>query len=343
MRTRIPPFLIHAVGCITFLALPILSSPDFSQSDNMVYVIGFRRDFLSYLFLLGFFYANYYYLLSRYYFRQQYIIYFAIVFACFVAAMALPHLLVPWHGMPHVPPRFYGHGMPPPMRSPMLHKMNEYFVLFVLAFFFALFLKINERLKLAEKAKADAELSYLKAQINPHFLFNTLNSIYALAIVKSDRTANAVVKLSGMMRYVLSDMGADYVPLDKEISYIADYIELQKIRVEGSVKLQYEIVGSQTGKKIAPLILMPFIENAFKYGVNSEEDARISIAIAIGENELYMRVENNKVKAMEGVEKTGVGLDNTRSRLSILYPNKHTLQIDDDEQTFLVLLKIDLT
>ncbi len=345
MRQRLPNLLIHLVGCITFLALPILSSPVFSASGNMWAVSGFQRDFLSYLLLLCFFYLNFYYLLPQFYFRKQYIIYFSIVLGCFITAAFLPHLIVPGN-MHHAPPPGLHHSndMPrPPHFGYMLHEFNEYFVLFVLAFFFALFLKINERLKMAEKAKSDAELSYLKAQINPHFLFNTLNSIYALAIVKSDRTANAVVKLSGMMRYVLTDLGADYVPLEREMHYIADYIELQKIRLEKSIRLQYEIVGDTMGKQIAPLILMPFIENAFKYGVNAEENSDISIAIAIGKYELHMRVANNKVHAIEGVEKTGVGLENTRSRLNIMYPNKYSLQIEETDTTFLVLVKISLT
>ena len=130
-------------------------------------------------------------------------------------------------------------------------------------------LKINSRLKLAEKEKVNAELSYLKAQINPHFLFNTLNSIYSLAIEKSDYTATAVVKLSSMMRYVITDASHKFVPLEKEINYISNYIELQKLRIDSSIKLMYTVTGDISDKKIAPLVLISFIENAFKYGVNA--------------------------------------------------------------------------
>jgi LytS/YehU family sensor histidine kinase len=187
-----------------------------------------------------------------------------------------------------------------------------------------------------------SELSFLKAQINPHFLFNTLNSIYSLAIQRSDATPDAVVKLSGMMRYVLQDAQYETVSLQSEVNYIKDYIELQKLRLDKSVKLIFTQEGDLTGKKIAPLILISFIENAFKYGVNSEEDSEIVIRIK-SEKEFSLFVKNNKVRSYSSDEpNTGLGIKNTRKRLELLYPGLHTLEISDNEKEFSVNLVIRL-
>ena len=209
--------------------------------------------------------------------------------------------------------------------------------------FFSLLLSIRSRWKQTEKEKLNAELSYLKAQINPHFLFNTLNSIYSLAIQKSDATPEAVRKLSTMMRYILTESNVDFVPLHKEIDYIRNYIDLQQLRFGNELKLNYSIWGSEKNKQIAPLVLISFIENAFKYGINAEEDTHIKIVINIYETRLEMLVSNNIVTVQVSEEdKSGIGLENTRNRLQLVYPYAHKLQITEDEKTYFVNLSIDL-
>ena len=214
---------------------------------------------------------------------------------------------------------------------------------FLLMIFFSLMIRINDRLKQTEKEKTMATLSYLKAQINPHFLFNTLNSIYSLAIEKSDYTATAIVKLSGMMRYVISETNSDFVSLDKEITYITDYIDLQKVRLGNTINLSFSIKGSYAGKQIAPFILIPFVENAFKHGVNPEENSSIVISIEIKENEIILIVNNNKVNINKSKEiESGLGIRNTRNRLQLLYPANHSLIINDDNKEFKVYLQISI-
>lgn len=191
--------------------------------------------------------------------------------------------------------------------------------------------------------KLDAELSYLKAQINPHFLFNTLNSIYSLALQKSDDAANAVVKLSGMMRYVLTESQRESVSLEKEINYIKDYVELQKLRLGNAVRLDFNISGNAAQKQIAPLLLIPFIENAFKHGVNAEENSEIKIEINVTESAVNLFVKNNKVNVDNTTDvKTGLGVENTKNRLILLYPDKHHLTIDDNPLSFAVSLSINI-
>lgn len=210
---------------------------------------------------------------------------------------------------------------------------------FILVMVIGLMIQINRRFKNLEKSKIATELSYLKSQINPHFLFNTLNSIYSLAIVGSNNTADAVVKLSNMMRYVLNDANKDWVSLEQEISYISNYIELQKLRFANSVKIDFNVSGDLSGKVIAPLIIIPFIENSFKYGVNAEQNSSIIIDINSKSKMLEVRIWNKKVDFNESdSESTGIGIENTKNRLRLLYPNRHVLSIDDNSDFFEVIL-----
>jgi LytS/YehU family sensor histidine kinase len=217
--------------------------------------------------------------------------------------------------------------------------LNEHFFVFLVVLFLALLLKIRDHWIRAEEEKLHAELAYLKTQINPHFLFNTLNSIYAMALGKSEQTAAAIVRLSSMMRYVLTDAGREKVPLKQEIAYLIDYIELQKTRFEGTLRVDLSINGDPADKQLVPLLLIPFVENAFKYGVNPEESSTITIRIDIRDHELALFVANKKVAPPEpSTDPGGLGIKNTRQRLQMLYPGQHTLEIKDDNKDFTVSL-----
>ena len=222
--------------------------------------------------------------------------------------------------------------------------LTQYLFQFLVAGIFSYTLHINAQRKRAERARIDAELAYLKAQINPHFLFNTLNSIYALAIQKSDATADAVVQLSSMMRYVLSEASKDVVPLQKEIEYISDYIELQKTRLSENVTFSYNIIGNPGMQPIAPMLLIPFIENTFKYGVNPDEDCSIDINFSCTDKEVQMHTYNKKVKMRSAhTESNNMGIENAQKRLLSLYPTQHSLIIKEDESSFTVFLSIQFT
>lgn len=211
--------------------------------------------------------------------------------------------------------------------------------LFIAVLLFSLIIRIVNRWKQTEKQRLLAELSNLKAQINPHFLFNALNSIYALSLEKSDQAPNAVIRLSGMMRYVIYEAGKEWVPLEMEMNYLRDYIALQQMRFGHTVSLTFTVTGSAQGKHIAPLILIPFVENAFKHGVNPEEDSIIRIAVTIENNALSLQVFNHKVHVKHyEAGGGGIGLDNTRKRLHIIYPGQHALSIADAATDYTVLL-----
>ncbi|WP_199120880.1 sensor histidine kinase [Pedobacter sp. ASV28] len=192
----------------------------------------------------------------------------------------------------------------------------------------------------AESEKATAELSFLKAQINPHFLFNTLNNIYTLSIINSEHTSESIMKLSNIMRYVTDDVTRDFVKLNDEIDCITDYISLQKMRLGNEANVDFKVSGNPIGKIIAPLILMTFIENAFKYGVTKKEQTVITIHLDITPQQINFYCKNKIHMHKSNLERTGIGISNTLQRLTHLYANQHQLDIDREANFFIVKLAI---
>jgi len=345
---------LHIFGCFVFLSLPLLFSPESLSIRSYLTNPPTQKDLVAYLVVLAAFYINFYALIPRFYFQGKYGFLLLLNIALFAGVFFLPSLLIrhpaafPLPDLPDFPPTpggnapFHNGPVPfHPQRPSFLMDLTQHLFLFLLVVFFALMLKIRARWQQAEEEKKAAELSVLKARINPHFLFNTLNSIYALALEKSDEAPGAIVRLSEMMRYVLHEATKEWVPLEKEIAYLENYIGLQRTRFDGAVQPAFSVAGRPEGKKIAPLILIPFIENAFKHGVNAEENSEIRIEIVIGERELQLQVFNNKVTVKQPDPiPSGMGIENTRRRLNILYPGFHTLRIVDAPADFSVTLTL---
>jgi sensor histidine kinase YesM len=199
----------------------------------------------------------------------------------------------------------------------------------------------NERVDL-QRQNLTSELKYLKTQINPHFFFNTLNSLYALTLKKSDKAPEIVLKLSEMMRYMLYESNERTIELTKEINYIQNYLELEKIRHGDHVKIDFNLKGDPNGHMIAPLLFIPFFENTFKHGLDHElKKGYVDILLDITDRDVSLTVKNSKPeKVIVSNEKKvgGIGLTNVRRRLNILYPGKYKLNIEDTETIFSVLL-----
>lgn len=193
-----------------------------------------------------------------------------------------------------------------------------------------------------EKENISTELSFLKQQINPHFLFNSLNSIYSLTITKSDKAVDSILKLSSILRYVLYESGTMLVNLHDELQILNDYIELQKLRITEKVKLLYTVKGNTGNCKIEPFILLPLIENAFKYGVDNYNESVIEILVAVHQNKLMLAVKNTIVKKSTSYNEGGIGIKNIKRRLDLLYPGEYTLEIDDSLDFYSVKLEINL-
>jgi two-component system, LytTR family, sensor histidine kinase AlgZ len=197
---------------------------------------------------------------------------------------------------------------------------------------------VNQRLS--------AELNFLKAQINPHFLFNTLNNLYYLAYTQSANTTEVIAKLSQMMRYMIYETNHKQVPLTKEIEYMESYIGLERLRLNTNIPIDFKIVGNVDGIVIAPLIFITFLENAFKHGVsNNFAGAWVKISITLEGKECIYTVENSKVPTLkpEAEEKSGIGLQNVKRRLELSYPGQYHLAMNDHTDRYSVQLKITLS
>lgn len=202
------------------------------------------------------------------------------------------------------------------------------------------FIRNQNEKKALENANLNAEVNFLKSQINPHFLFNTLNSIYSQAHSRSVNTEHSILKLSELLRYVLYESGDNQVELSKDIQYINNYIDLQRLRLSQKIKINYSVTGNMQGKKIAPLLLITFIENAFKHGISYSLASCIDISIVIFEKTLTLSVVN-PILEKDSFETGGLGLKNVRRRLELLYPG-HQLDVFCNESLYIINLKIDL-
>lgn len=192
----------------------------------------------------------------------------------------------------------------------------------------------------------EAELSALKAQVHPHFLFNTLNNLYALSLNNSPKSPEVILGLSDILRYMLYECNTEMVSLQKEVLMLQQYMSLEKLRYEDRLDVNLAISGVLQDKQIAPLLLLPFIENAFKHGASEKRgQAWINIDIAVTETSLRLKVSNGKPDdaIREEDRQIGhIGLQNVRKRLDLLYPSRHQLKIVDDESAFLIVLDVDL-
>lgn len=222
---------------------------------------------------------------------------------------------------------------------------NLFIVIFVAMLRFAKeWIDLETKKKEVENERLIAELNFLKAQINPHFLFNTLNNLYYLAYSKSENTTEVIAKLSQMMRYMIYDSNHPKVLLKKEIDYMLNYISLERLRLNDQVPIQFSVSGSTDNVWITPLIFITFLENAFKHGVsNSNPHSWVNISICLEGSSCVYTVENSKSHdPKESIEKSGIGLRNVRRRLELSYPGAYSLDMNDTPEKYTVKLNLQL-
>lgn len=193
-----------------------------------------------------------------------------------------------------------------------------------------------------QKEQLQTELSFLKSQIQPHFFFNTLNNLYALVIKKSPNAANVVMKLSEIMQYVLYEVKESKISLMKSINYLYSYLELEKLRYGDRVKSNISIDGDIDDIEVPPLLFLPFLENCFKHGTNHQNDIKVNINFAVKDNFLYFTIENNFDKNADKKHKHGIGIENVRRRLQLLYGSSYKLLTRTKGNVFIVKLKLPL-
>jgi two-component system, LytTR family, sensor kinase len=365
IRPQAITIIAHVAGWLLFFSLFVGFVTNFWGNTDIVAKI-FSSEFLLFYFVFLFlFYFNVYVLIPKLYLKKKYLVYFSIILALFVAVYFLKpfdRLMVasrpPHERVDMSPLRDLRRDQPPGQRPnarefqrrPPVRTDITSLILFVTVWSLSTALCIIKQWRLteqratkAEADKANAELSFLKAQINPHFLFNTLNNIYSLAVTNNENTAASIMKLSNIMRYVTDDIGEDFVPLESEIQCMTDYIDLQRMRLGKTMNVDLFISGPVADKKIAPLILMTFVENVFKYGISNHEPAAITIKLTVEGNQINFYCLNKLFDTKRNVDRTGsgIGITNTRQRLQHLYPGRHSLSIDSSNGYYTVQLILD--
>ncbi|MEQ9307988.1 MAG: sensor histidine kinase [Balneolaceae bacterium] len=339
MKRNLIFLAIHSsVWCI-LIALPLFFTNRAFANDESEILFWVPLPFwITIGLLIVIFYLNYYVFIPQFLFPRKYAFYAIILVGLFLIFIEAPRAIADL--VVSKPPERLNREVAEVV-FPIL--FSNVFLMYIAVFFSSIALRLSSRWFETEEERHRVQMSYLTSQISPHFLFNTLNSIYGLAIVKAPKAADMVGKLSEMMRYTLDSSRNEMVPLTKELDYLRGYIELQKVRLDENIETDILIEEDENGKQIAPLILLPFIENAFKYGVNAEQNSKIKIHIKLNEQDLKLTVFNNKVDVdSQHLKKSGFGIENTKKRLNLIYPERHELEIIENSYDFMVKLQIQL-
>lgn len=301
----------------------------------------FLKQVINLAFYAAMVYFNIYYLIPNFFKEKKYPAYFILLLLFVVIITPIYSSLL------------YVAAFEDPFQKAELLKLKNYYYIFNIFIIGAstVFVIIKDWViqkrekRELENRNIQSELNFLKSQINPHFLFNTLNSLYALTLKKDDKAPDVVVKLSEMMRYMLYECNEKFVPLEKELLYLQNYIALEQLRQPDRIKITFNIHGEPGELKIAPLILISFLENAFKHGVSkSVGKGFVAVDFTISDECFEFIIENSKpeqIKAKDDVH-GGIGLLNARKRLDLIYPGQYTLDINDSANVFCINLKIDL-
>jgi two-component system LytT family sensor kinase len=345
LNKTFPKVLIHIAGWVLlYLLPPLVLQTEVRLPSNF-------GDYMYWAIVIVFFYINFLWLIPRYLSKRKFALYFLFIFLMLVFTYSANEMYIRHvHKIEAAKRGNDGNNEQPRRKYPRFRGYNSALFCFALLAL-GTSIKVYENWYANEKQRKDmenqklgAELSLLKSQINPHFFFNTLNSIYSLAIIKSDRTPEAVLKLSEIMRYIIYDTERKLVPLSKEIEYIANYIELQRLRLPEDIKIKFKTDLGEGESVIEPLLLLPFVENAFKHGVDIEKGGKILIQISLRGNELRLHVENPLLEedfnAIEG--QSGIGMKNTLKRLGLLYQDNFTFSAGPVKTSYVVDLVLKL-
>ncbi len=296
--------------------------------------------------LLGFavlIYGHLWVLLPKFYDHKKYLSYLLALLAL-IFITSFIRFWAGWQWSIHFDPNLQGQFTP------------QYFSVMVVGSLFLILITIPLRLieewftkkELEQNLKThqlEAELRFLKAQVNPHFLFNALNNIYSLSFTASKKAPEMILKLSDMMSYMLYDCKSDTVPLSAELNYLRNYIDLQQLKKEGQYKVDFEVEGEVAALTIVPMLFIPFFENAFKHGnIDDLSFGWIKSKLLVRDEVLEFTIANSipSNSATRNQKKGGVGLQNIKSRLELIYPEQHSLQIEQKDRIYTAKLSLDL-
>lgn len=316
--------LYHIAFWAAFSLLFVFQNPDADYEDYLAWFVILGVAALAV-------YVNLLYLLPKYFFKKDYIKYtFFLILLVVFGGLLLKSLIVSNNDNLNV--------------SFLQQSVNLFFFVVISSSFkfFHEFLIKQKRLIKIENQQLKTELALLKSQVNPHFLFNTLNNMYGLIIQNQNQQAAAVtLKLSDLMRYLLESSKADRVSLKREVQFVEDYLDLEKIRLAQQADIRFEVSDFENDISVAPLLLIPLVENAFKHGLQSlTKGCFAHFSLAVQDGELFFEAKNSIGKAITNQNRSQTGLDNLRKRLELLYPEKHVLEIENKGDIFKVTLNI---
>ncbi len=345
-KFKVYSIIIHVLIWLFFLSIPLalISSHEIPSIVLHWFIIHF-------ILLVMLFYLNFYVFIPQFFFKEKYLSYAISILIVVVAIVVIRYLISRLNMGLTLPDPLMSFERRPvnPMIKDLPPTLLTIFMTLGLSTSFALaqdYIKKERIKKVIENQRLHTELQFLRYQVSPHFFFNTLNSLYSLSLIKSPKTPESILKLSDLMRYMIYEANADYVSLEKEVNYIQSYIDLQRLRITDNVKLEFDVKGDIIGLKIAPMILITFIENAFKFGVDVSSKSIIKISLELQGSKLNMVVQNSISQKHEiGLDKSGsgLGLSNTTKRLALIYPDKHSLQISKQEFMHFVYININLS
>lgn len=316
--------IIHIVAWGILFGIPFFFTGRESDSVTIESYTRFVLVPLSFMFV---FYVNYFVLVQRYLFSKQTLSFILTNVVLIVLTMIIVHIII--QQIPDYVHEYRPHREPRNVVGFFLGNAMLYILVSALSVAIRMtdrWYKTESVRKELERSRTEAELQNLKSQLNPHFLFNTLNNIYSLIVFSPERAQDAVHDLSRLLRYVLYDSSNSQVPLEKELDFICNYVELMRIRLPENVKLTTDIRReSASGVFIAPLLFISLIENAFKHGVSNNKPSFINLLIMIEGGKLVCRIENSYFpKERKDKSGSGIGLVNLKKRLALLYPENYS-------------------
>lgn len=300
------------------------------------------NEFINLLFYAVIVYFNLFYLIPNYLTKKRFLTYLLLLLAVTLILTPLRVIFL-----------YFRFSDLPQLQNTLLGNLDLYFLLTftigggstVLKIVSDWFKQLREKQEL-ETQTMQSELRFLKSQINPHFLFNTLNNLYALTLKKSDKAPEIVIKLSEMMRYMLYECNEKRVPLYKEVNYLKNYLDLEQLRQHGNIRIDFQVEGHVSDQQIAPLLFIPFLENSFKHGLNTQlKDGFVDIRLQVEQKSVDFKIENSKGQTIASPDNRpsgGIGLVNVRRRLNLMYPDHYQLRVSNTPNTFAVHLTIDL-
>lgn len=348
IRFRWNPVFIHILAWTIVFLFPLLFI-ERVESMRRIHDFSLMRFYIQPISIAIVFYINYLWLIDRVLFRKkpvQFILYnLLLIVVANVVIYLVHHMLLPNEFIPRHP----GPGPRPP--RPVFMQWQDSITL-ALMVGLSVAIKMTQKWIVTEKERkqleqerTEAELKNLKNQLNPHFLFNTLNNIYSLIAISPDRAQSAVLELSKMLRYVLYENTQPYVPMEKELEFNHNYIELMRLRLARHVKVEVDMPrGLCRGYQIAPLLFITLIENAFKHGTSATEPSFVKIVMSEpSQGVIECHIENSCFPKNESDKSgSGIGLKNLSRQLELLYPGKYTLHAESDTQIYRSSLTIDL-